>query len=203
MNGSEFLMALSVGVALSMDAFAVSVTQGACLEITSAKYPLALGITFGLFQALMPLVGWFVGHSLSTVIAQLDHWVAFILLGGVGVKMVADGLRERRQNRQRQQQGHPCSNGKGGRLLFGNCLAMGLATSIDALAVGVTFGMLNVNIWLIILIIGLITFIISVSGVFIGKRIGCLVNDCVQMIGGAILVLLGVQILISHLIRGI
>lgn len=203
MSGSEFLMAFTVGVALSMDAFAVSITQGACLDISRAKYPLALGVTFGLFQAIMPLVGWFVGHSLSALIAQLDHWIAFFLLAAVGIKMFTDGQKERQEMRQRQREGLPCSNCTGSRLRIGSCLAMGLATSIDALAVGVTFGMLSVNIWLMILIIGLITFIISVSGVFIGKRIGCLINDCAQMIGGTILVLLGSQILISHLIRGI
>ena len=186
-----------------MDAFAVSITQGACLEIRSLRYPIIIGITFGLFQAVMPLVGWLLGSSFSRYIAQFDHWIAFILLGIIGGKMFFDGFFEYREKRRAEANGCECPESCADRLRLRNLLMMGLATSIDALAVGVTFGMLAMNIWLAILIIGTTTMIVSASGVFIGKKTGPLLGDKMEMLGGMILFSLGLKILIEHIVKGI
>ena len=96
MSLTEFLTVFGIGVGLSMDAFAVSITQGACLDIRSLRYPLAIGITFGLFQAVMPLMGWLAGTTFNHLVARLDHWIAFALLDAIGIKMFIDGFSEYR-----------------------------------------------------------------------------------------------------------
>jgi putative Mn2+ efflux pump MntP len=203
MNVAEFLTVFGIGVGLSMDAFAVAITQGACLDIRTPKYPLAIGVTFGLFQAAMPLIGWIAGYSFKGIIARLDHWIALVLLSAVGIKMFVDGLSEFRKKRRYKDQGLACPVSPGGRLRLHDAIMMGLATSIDALAVGITFGMLEINIWLSILIIGSITFVLSTSGVFIGKRAGIMLGDGMQMAGGIVLTSLGLKIVVEHLIRSI
>ncbi len=203
MTFTEFVTVFGIGIGLSMDAFAVSITQGACLDIRSLRYPLIIGITFGLFQAFMPLMGWLLGSSFSGYIAQFDHWIAFILLGIIGCKMFLDGFIEYREKRRAETGGYDCPESCADRLRLRNLLMMGLATSIDALAVGVTFGMLAMNIWIAILIIGIITFIVSASGVLIGKRTGPLLGDKMEMLGGVILLSLGLKILVEHIVKGV
>lgn len=203
MNWAEFLTVFGIALGLSMDAFAVSITQGACLDIRTLRYPLAIGITFGLFQAAMPVLGWLAGTTFSSMIQHVDHWVAVVLLGIIGIKLFADGFLDFRRKKHAQANGMSCEVKCGGILQFHDLLMMGIATSIDALAVGITFGMLGIDIWLSILIIGLTTFILSTVGVYIGKRTGPLLGDKMEMVGGVVLVLLGMKILIEHMVKGI
>lgn len=203
MNGTGFLTVLAIATGLSMDAFAVAVTQGACLDIRTLRYPLSIGITFGFFQALMPLLGWLAGSSFSSMIQHLDHWIALVLLAIIGVKMFIDGYIDYRRKRSAKENGLACEVSCGGELRFHDLMMMGIATSIDALAVGITFGMLRIDIWSSILVIGLTTFLFSTSGVYLGKRAGPLLGDRMEMIGGSVLLLLGLKIFTEHIIKGI
>ncbi len=203
MSLTEFVTVFGIGVGLSMDALAVSITQGACLEIRSFRYPLTIGITFGFFQALMPLLGWMLGSSFSRYIAQYDHWIAFVLLAIIGIKMFIDGFSESREKKRIEASGEEYCAVCIDRLRRRDLLMMGIATSIDALAVGVTFGMLNLNIWLAILIIGITTFVLSTGGVLVGKKAGPLLGDKMEMAGGFILLGLGGKIFLEHVIQGV
>ncbi|MDX9809225.1 MAG: manganese efflux pump MntP family protein [Sphaerochaetaceae bacterium] len=203
MSASEFLTVFGIAIGLSMDAFAVAVTQGACLDIRTPRYPLAIGITFGFFQAAMPLIGWIAGMSFKRIIARMDHWIALVLLALIGLKMFVDGLTQYLEKRKLTEEGASCPVPCGGRLRMRDLLGLAVATSIDALAVGITFGMLQINIWLSILVIGTITFILSCGGVVLGKRTGFLFGDKMQMIGGCVLTALGLKIFIEHLVLGI
>lgn len=203
MNLTEFVTVFGIGVGLSMDALAVSITQGACLEIRSFRYPLIIGLTFGFFQALMPLLGWILGSSFSRYISQYDHWIALVLLAIIGIKMFIDGFTEYREKKQIEAQGGEYAAVCIDRLRRRDLLMMGVATSIDALAVGVTFGMLNINILLAILIIGLTTFVLSTGGVLVGKKAGLLLGDKMEMTGGVILVGLGCKIFLEHVMQGV
>lgn len=203
MNWAEFITVFGIAIGLSMDAFAVSITQGACLEIKSLRYPYTIGITFGLFQALMPLLGWLAGSTFSSKIQHIDHWIALVLLSIIAVKMFTDGFIDFRRKRKARSVGMACADSCGAELRIHDLMMMGIATSIDALAVGVTFGMLRINIWLSIFIIGVTTFILSTLGVLIGKRTGPLLGDKMEMAGGLVLFALGLKIMLEHLIKGI
>jgi len=169
-----------------MDAFAVSITLG-----LSAKNPkiieiLIPGIYFGFFQALMPLIGYFGGTYFARYVQSLEHWVAFVLLGFIGGKMIKDSFSKDEEKTDT----HPFQ--------FMKMLLLAIATSIDALAVGVTFAFFKLNIFTAILIIGLTTFCISTAGVKTGIIFGTKFKSKAEFVGGAILVLIGVKILIEH-----
>jgi putative Mn2+ efflux pump MntP len=203
MSWAEFFTIFGIAVGLSMDAFAVSVTQGACREIHGRRYPIVIGITFGLFQAVMPLIGYLAGSTFSTHIQHLDHWIALTLLAIIGLKMFIDGLVDYRRKKRARSLGEVCEDVCKVDLRLHDLIMMGIATSIDALAVGVTFGMLRMSIWISIAIIGLTTFVISAFGVHIGKRAGPLLGDTMEMTGGIVLIALGLKIMIEHLVQGI
>lgn len=203
MNWAEFITVFGIAVGLSMDAFAVSITQGACLEIRSLRYPYTIGITFGAFQAVMPLIGWLAGSSFRSKIQGIDHWIALVLLAVIGIKMFIDGFIDFRRKRKARSVGMACADSCGSELRFHDLMMMGIATSIDALAVGITFGMLHINIWLSILIIGITTFLFSTTGVFLGKRTGPLLGDKMEMTGGIVLIALGIKIMVEHVVKGI
>ncbi len=203
MSWAEFIVVFGIAVGLSMDAFAVSITQGACLETRNSYYPFIIGITFGLFQAVMPLLGWLAGSSFRSYIQDIDHWIALALLSIIGAKMFIDGFIDYRRKRKARSAGEACPDSAGNELCLHTLFVMGLATSIDALAVGVTFGMLHMNIWIAIVIIGVTTCILSTFGVLIGKRAGPLLGDRMEMIGGVVLIALGIKIVAEHLIKGI
>ncbi len=203
MNVLELFTIAMIGASLAMDAFAVSITQGACLNIRSPKYPLIIGMTFGLFQALMPLAGWLLGSAFQVYIKKADHWIALVLLSAIGIKMFIDGYKDFLAKNIETEEGEACEVADKGRLRAKVLIAMGFATSIDALAVGITFGVMEVDIFISIGIIGIITFIISFIGVILGKKAGPFLGDRMEMIGGIVLVLLGVKIVIEHLIKGI
>ncbi len=199
----EFFTLNMIAASLAMDAFAVSITQGACLDIRNLKYPLAIAFTFGLFQALMPLIGWLFGSAFYSVIRRADHWIALTLLSAIGIKMFVDGYKDYLTKNIRNAEKEVCEVVEKGRLKKRVLLTMGVATSIDALAVGITFGVMGTNIVISIIIIGTITFLISFAGVLLGRKAGPFLGDRMEMIGGVVLIALGVKIVVEHLIKGI
>ncbi len=179
------LLILAVG--LSMDAFAVSVCKGLSVEKVKAKHYFIVGAWFGGFQALMPAIGYIIGSAFERYITAVDHWIAFGLLVFLGVKMIIEAFKK----------GDEEVNASFG---FKAMLVLALATSIDALAVGVTFALLpDVNIVFAVLFIGVITFALSAAGLKIGNVFGARFKNKAEIVGGVILVLMGVKILLSHL----
>ena len=166
------LILLSVG--LAMDAFAVSIGNGLSMKKSSPKAALAIAFSFGLFQALMPTAGYFLGSAFESVISEFDHYIALIFLGFIGGKMIFDGIKELRESKKTKGSE---KEEKPFRLSFGALMVQSVATSIDALIVGVSFAALpDVNIWTAVLLIGVITFVISLAGVFSGKKFGQLLG---------------------------
>ena len=178
------LFILAVG--LSMDAFAVAVCKGLAIGRIRWKHVLIVGLWFGGFQALMPLIGYLLGSSFAEYIAAVDHWIAMILLVLIGANMVRESLDKD------QEHVNPS-------LGFKTMLIMAIATSIDALAVGVTFAFLEVRILPAVTFIGVITFLLSALGVKIGSIFGTKYKSKSELAGGVILILLGIKILLEHL----
>ena len=178
------LFTLAVG--LSMDAFAVSVCKGLATEKLSIKHMAAAGLWFGGFQALMPVLGYFLGAQFKEKITAVDHWIAFVLLGFIGINMIRESMEKE----------EVCpSAGVDPKTMF----PLAVATSIDALAVGVTFAFLDVNIAAAAGFIGVTTFIFSAPGVKVGNVFGSRYKSKAELAGGIILVLLGIKILLEHL----
>lgn len=180
---------LLIGVGLSMDAFAVSVCKGLGMSKINLRNTLTIGLFFGGFQALMPLIGWMLGVQFEQYITSFDHWVAFGLLVFIGGKMVWDVLR----GGEEQEIG--CDDS----LNLRELLVLAIATSIDALAVGISFAFLEVNIGEAIATIGAVTLLISIAGVFIGHQFGARYQAQATLAGGIILILIGSKILLEHL----
>ena len=177
---------LFIALSLSMDAFAVSVCKGLNMKKINYAHAVIIGGFFGVFQAVMPLIGWFVGKQFASLVTSVSHWIAFGLLAFIGVKMVIEAFKDEEDDN---------SDGLNYKELF----VLAIATSIDALAVGVVFAFENVNIVPSVLIIGATTFVLSVIGVAIGNRFGAKYNKGAQIAGGVILVLLGGKILLEGL----
>jgi len=181
-----WLQTLLIAVGLAMDALAVSVAEGVALRKVTAGHTVRLAVHFGAFQAAMPVVGWLAGQSLVSMIGALDHWVAFVLLCGIGGKMLADAAF-------RFETGEPREPSRGVRLI-----ALSVATSVDALAVGLSLGLLHVAIWEPAVIIGLVTGVLCATGIQVGDRIGSHLGRWAELCGGVILCLIGVKILAEH-----
>ena len=186
-----FIELLLIGVGLSMDAFAVSICQGISMTKIKWGHALTVGLYFGGFQALMPFTGWMLGSQFAGRIQQYDHWVAFVLLVLIGGNMIREALSGEEDEAEDAAVGAGLDHKK----LF----LMAIATSIDALAVGVTFAFLDTAILPAIGIIGTTTFFISVAGVAVGCWFGARYKKRAEITGGVILVLLGVKILLEHL----
>ena len=185
------LLLLAVGV--SMDAFAVSICKGLAMKKATIKEGLTCGIWFGGFQAMMPLIGFFLGTMFATAIEAVDHWVAFALLVIIGVNMLKEALEKR-------EDCCCCADEHNADLGVKTMFVMAVATSIDALAVGISLAMAGgVNIWLSVALIGLTTFGFSAAGVKIGSLFGAAFEKKAQLAGGLILVLIGTKILLEHL----
>lgn len=181
---------LLLALALSMDSFAAALSQGASARpAPTARGALRMGLAFGTAQAVMPLLGWSFGMAFASVIRQVDHWVAFVLLGLIGGRMVREGLAA---GGQREQQARPLASGRA-------LLVLALATSIDAAATGVTLIMLDQHILLACAVIGTITLAMSAVGVLAGKVAGVLIGQRAEVGGGLVLIGLGTKILIEHL----
>ena len=186
-----FIEFFLTGIGLSMDAFAVAICKGLGMRKVDYKQMLLIALFFGGFQALMPLLGWLLGRQFEQYITSVDHWIAFALLVLIGANM----LREVRKGDDTTD----TETVYDAPLPLGQLLLMAIATSIDALAVGISFAFLGVNIWLAIAIIGTTTFLISAAGVFIGNRFGNRYEKRATIAGGIILILLSVKILLEHL----
>lgn len=174
-----------IAVGLSMDAFAVSICKGLSLKKMSWKNAFIAGTYFGGFQALMPLIGYLLGTSFKDMITKLDHWIAFGLLVLIGISMIREAMGE--------TESMDASFG------FRTMLTLAVATSIDALAVGVTFAFLSVDIVSAIIFIGLTTFVFSAAGIRIGNVFGAKYKSKAEIAGGVILILMGTKILLEHL----
>ena len=184
--GIAELLLLAVG--LSMDAFAVSICKGLATSKATLRGSFLCGIWFGGFQALMPLIGFFLGTLFADAIKAFDHWVAFILLAIIGINMLREAF------------GHGEEETHDADFSAKTMFIMAVATSIDALAVGISLAMAgNVNIWIAIALIGIITFLMSAAGVKIGNVFGSRYEKKAQAAGGFILILLGLKILLEHL----
>lgn len=181
---------LLVAVGLAMDAFSVAVTDGIIIQNLRFRNALKIGLYFGIFQAVMPCIGWALGIGFIQYIQGFDHWIAFILLALIGGNMIREALK-----------GEPEEEVKSSRDPLGNktLFFLAIATSIDALAVGVTFATVGQPILISALIIGLVSLILSVSGVYIGRKFGDLFGGKAEIIGGAVLIGIGLKILIEHL----
>lgn len=175
-----------IAVGLSMDAFAVSVCKGLSMCRMSWKNAVIVGLYFGGFQAVMPALGYLLGSQFKDAIVNIDHWIAFILLSVIGFNMIREALNKEEES---------CDAS----LDFANMLMLAVATSIDALAVGVTFAFLQVSIAPAVSFIGATTFVLSIVGVKAGNAFGCRYKAKAEFAGGAILVLMGIKILVEHL----
>ena len=181
-----------IGVGLSMDAFAVSICKGLSLQKMEWKNAIKAGLYFGGFQALMPLTGYLLGVNFRKQIESIDHWVAFVLLAVIGGKMILDVVKEKGENEE------VCPEGSV-RIDLREFFLLAIATSIDALAIGITFAFLQVRLITSVTIIGCITFCFSIAGVLIGNVFGSKFKDKATILGGIILIGIGVKILIEHL----
>lgn len=185
-----FIELLLIGVGLSMDAFAVSVCKGLNMrEKLDFKQAGIIALFFGGFQALMPLIGYFLGVNFESLIKSFDHWIAFALLGFIGGKMIYEAVTEKDDDEESSDS----------RLNIKELFMLAVATSIDALAVGITFAFLSVNIWSSISIIGVTTFVLAFIGVILGNKFGSRYKSKAEIAGGIILVLMGTKILLEHL----
>lgn len=182
-----FLIALG----LSMDAFAVSVSNGMCYRGFGKKQVIQTALAFGFFQGLMPMIGYFTGRTFSTAISSFDHWIAVILLGAIGGKMAIDGIRELRNP-------EACDATRS--YSFKILLLQAIATSIDALAVGISFAVMQVNIVLAAGFIGVVTFVCCLFGSLLGHKFGSLLGQRAQVFGGVILVAIGLKIFFEHML---
>ena len=184
----DFLTLIGIAIGLSMDALAVSVANGFMIKQLRLRHAFRIAFFFGFFQALMPLIGWAAGITFSQYIKTFDHWIAFGLLILVGGRMIWESV----SSSQKDAVAKNC-------LHFPTLLMLSIATSIDALAVGVSFAFLDITIWLPILVIGLITFVICFIGVNIGSKLGPIFGNKLGIIGGLVLIGIGIKILIEHL----
>lgn len=177
-----------MAVGLAMDAFAVSVCKGLGMRQLNVRVALVLAALFGLFQGGMPVIGWLLGTQLLWLIEPFDHWIAFGLLAFIGGKMIADAVKD-----------EPEESGATDRVAWGEFLMLAVATSIDALAVGLSLAVLNVNIVLPAVVIGVITFVLSLAGVAVGHAFGSRYERSAQIVGGVVLILIGLKVLLEHL----
>lgn len=177
-----------VGVSLAMDAFAVSTCKGLSMPKINYKHALIIALFFGVFQAVMPLIGWLLGSTFEKYITTFDHWIAFALLLMLGIKALVDAIKDKDDDKNEEY-----------KLDFKELTVLAIATSIDALAVGVTFAFLQVSLALSVSLIGVITFVLCLIGVMIGNKFGSKWKKPASIAGGVVLILMGVKILLEHL----
>ncbi len=183
----SFLTIIFIALGLAMDAFAVSIASGIAMKTLHLRRTFTIALFFGAFQAFMPVIGWFTGLGLRDMIAGIDHWIAFVLLCAIGVKMIYEAGKIEDTERETEV------------LSIYLLFILSIATSIDALAVGLGFAFLNISIVTPVIVIGLVTFILSCIGVVIGGRFGHLFEKKIEIAGGLILVAIGTKVLLEHL----
>lgn len=184
----SFIEVLLIALGLAMDAFAVSLGAGATRFISGPRPVFRLSFHFGLFQALMPVLGWFAGSTIAAYISAFDHWIALGLLAFVGGRMVRSGLDSRGEC-------HETDPTRGATLIM-----LSVATSIDAFAIGLSLAMLQVNILYPAVVIGIVAAGLSLAGVFAGNRLGCAFGKRMELVGGLVLIAIGLRVVISHTI---
>lgn len=177
---------LLIAIGLSMDAFAVSIGKGLSVCHLRPRHSMSVGLWFGGFQAMMPLIGYALGASFASLMSAYDHWIAFVLLGIIGANMIKEAF-------SKEEKSDPDFS-------FKTMLIMAIATSIDALAIGVSFAFLGVNIFTAAIVIGITTFLFSVAGIKIGNLFGCRYKSKSEFIGGVVLIIIGTKILMEHLL---
>ena len=177
---------LLIAIGLAMDAFAVSICKGISFKKMNWKKAIIVGLYFGIFQAVMPVLGYFLGTTFETLVTKIDHWIAFILLSLIGLNMLKEAFGKEEE----------CCDDS---VDFKTMVILAIATSIDALAIGITFAFLKTNILVSTLLIGIITFIVCVLGVKIGNKFGDKYERKAEVVGGIILIFMGVKILLEHL----
>lgn len=182
----DLITVFGIAVALAMDAFAVALAAGLTLPEMNGRHLFRLGFHFGLFQALMPVIGWLAGLTIQKWIAAYDHWIAFALLAFVGGKMIHEAFAD-------DEETAASDPTRGWSLVM-----LSVATSIDALAVGLTLAMLGVSIWMPSLVIGLIAGILTVAGMLLGRRVSGIWGKRVEIFGGLVLCAIGLKILLEH-----
>ena len=183
----DLITTLLMAVSLAMDAFAVSLGIGTAQWADQARPRFRLAFHFGFFQFIMPVLGWLAGTTIERYISQFDHWIAFILLAYVGIKMIRSGLNP-------HQESYTSDPSRGGMLVV-----LAIATSIDALAVGLSLAMLNVQVLAPAIVIGVVTFGMSMVGLLAGNRLGEKFGKRMELIGGVILIGIGLRVLVTHL----
>lgn len=181
----------AIAVGLAMDAFAVSIISGAIFKELHIRYALRMAFFFGAFQGLMPLLGYAAGNTFADQIISIDHWIAFALLVGIGSKMIYEGFKISDLEKKPPVPANLIA-----------LLALSIATSIDALAVGFTLTLITDYIFRAVATIGVVTFVISYIGYELGKRFGHFFENKIEILGGIILIAIGIKILISHLTKG-
>lgn len=186
-----FFEIFMIGVGLSMDAFAVAICKGLNMRKLDMGKTFIIALFFGGFQALMPMIGWLLGKQFEQYIVSFDHWIAFLLLGFIGGKMILDVIKGDKDDAA-------CCNCDE-KLDIKELFLMAVATSIDALAVGISFAFLQVEIGFAVTLIGCTTFLLSALGVFVGHKFGAKYEDKATLVGGVILILIGLKILLEHL----
>ena len=182
----SFLDILVIGIGLAMDAFAVSVCKGLTMPRRNLLKTLIIAGYFAFFQMIMPLIGFFIGTQFSEIVSSVDHWIAFVLLALIGGNMIRESFGS-----EEHQTGDDVSC----RVMF----PLAVATSIDALVTGITFAFLSANVWISILVIGIVTFVLCVAGVLLGRLVGAKLEKRAQLLGGIVLILIGLKILLEHL----
>ena len=175
-----------IGIGLAMDAFAVSVCKGLSMKKMNWKNAVIIALYFGIFQAGMPVLGYFLGSTFSSFVESVDHWIAFVLLSIIGGNMIKESFDDEIEKRN-------------DRVDIKTMLILSVATSIDALTVGITFAFLKANIIISAIIIGVITFVLSILGVNLGNKFGDKFQNKAELFGGIILILIGLKILLEHL----
>jgi putative Mn2+ efflux pump MntP len=183
----DLITILLIAVGLSFDTFAVSVSSGLTIRQIRFMQAVKIAFTLAFFQSLMPLIGWMVGSQFSGPVVNYDHWVAFGLLSALGLKMAYESFKKDNE----KSNFNP--------LNLAVLLGMAVATSIDALVVGVSFALIEVNIYWTVLVIGVVTFLVSMAGMLFGKKVGGKLGKRMEIIGGLILIGIGIKILLEHL----
>lgn len=179
-----------IAVGLAMDAFAVSIVSGISLKNPRTSQAAVFGLFFGMFQFIMPIIGWYMGSYFAEYIEMYAHWVAFLLLAVIGVKMILESLKNDGETEPKQESSI---------MNLQNLIILAVATSIDALAVGISFAAMNTNIWFAAIIIGIVAFLFSYCGVLLGKKLGVLVGKKMETIGGVILIIIGIKIIFENI----
>jgi len=175
-------------IGLAMDTFAISIASGMTIKKSKFRHAVRMALSFGIFQAVMPVLGWLAGWGVKDFIEHIDHWIAFGLLSFIGAKMIYESTKLEKMEERNEF------------LAFGTLMLLSLATSIDALAVGLTFAFLDIEILTPVIIIGSTTFLLSLSGVYIGDKFGHFFEKKIEVLGGLVLIAIGIKILLQHLL---